>query len=75
MMGGFRRAVLLHVFCLAAEETKPRFVFPLGKTFAHVGRRHPRAPYALVRGTDYGDAHESSDIAANLVIRFFLFVC
>ena len=75
MMGGFRRAVLLHVFRLAAEETEPRFVFPLGKTFAHVGRRHPRAPYALVRGTDYRDAHESSDIAANLMIRFSPLVC
>ncbi len=52
------------------KQAEASFVLPLREALAHFARRDSRPAEAEVGGSDYGNAHSSTDVSANLRVGF-----
>jgi hypothetical protein len=55
---------------LVAKQAEACFILPLREAIAHFARRDSRPTETEVGGSDYGNAHSSTDVSANLRVGF-----
>jgi hypothetical protein len=52
------------------KQAKAGFILPLREVVAHFARRDSRPAETEVGGSDYGNAHSSTEVSANLRVGF-----